>query len=98
MIKNSALLAVAFALLALCPLGQCQDQQPSIDSTIAIVRANMQADRTTLITAGMNFNEKESAAFWPIYEQYDHERSMLDDRRAAVIKEYTQKYPNLTRS
>lgn len=56
----------------------------------------MQADRTTLITSGMTFNDKESAAFWPIYEQYDRERSMLDDRRAAVIKEYTQKYPNLT--
>ena len=45
----------------------------------------------------MNFNDKEGAAFWPIYRQYDHERSMLDDRRMAVIKQYTQKYPNLVR-
>ena len=56
----------------------------------------MQADRTALITAGMNFNNKDGAAFWPIYQQYEHERSRLDDRRSAVIKEYTQKYPNLT--
>src|SRR5579864_3874792 len=96
MIKNSALLVVTFAMLALCPLGRAQDQEPNIDSTIAVVRANMQADRAALITTGMNFNDKDGAAFWPIYEQYDHERSMLDDRRAAVIKQYTQKYPNLT--
>jgi hypothetical protein len=56
----------------------------------------MQADRTTLITAGMNFNDKDGVAFWPIYQQYEYERSRLDDDRVAVIKEYTQKYPTLT--
>ena len=96
MMKNFALLAVTFAMFALCPLGRAQDQEPTIDSTIAMVRANMQADRTALITAGMNFNDKDGATFWPIYQQYERERSGLDDRRAAVIKQYTQKYPNLT--
>ena len=96
MMKNSALLVVTFAMLAFCPLGRAQDQEPTIDSTIAIVRANMMADRTTLITTGMNFNDKDGVAFWPIYQQYEYERSRLDDRRVAVIKEYTKKYPTLT--
>ena len=96
MIKNSALLMVTFAMVAFCPLGRAQDQEPNIDSTIAVVRANMQADRTTLITTGMNFNDKDGAAFWPIYKQYQYERSKVDDDRVAVIKEYTQKYPTLT--
>src|SRR6201993_2177540 len=98
MTKNSALFVVTFAMLAFCPAGRAQDQEPAIDSIIAAVRANMKADRTTLITAGMNFNDKEGAAFWPIYQQYERERSGLDDRRAVVIKQYTQKYPNLTDS
>ncbi|MBZ5572118.1 MAG: hypothetical protein LAO09_09580 [Acidobacteriia bacterium] len=96
MMKNSALLTITFAMLAFCRLGRAQDQEPTIDSKIAVVRANMQADRTTLITAGMNFNDKDGAAFWPIYQQYEYERSRLDDGRVAVIKEYTQKYPTLT--
>jgi len=96
MMKNSALLVATFAMLAFCPLGRAQDQEPTIDSTIAVARANMKADRTTLITTGMNFNDKEGAAFWPIYQQYEYERSRVDDRRAAVIKQYAQKYPNLT--
>jgi len=96
MIKNCALLMLTFAMLAFCPLGRAQDQEPTLDSTIALVRANMQADRTTLITTGMNFNEKDGAAFWPIYKEYQYERSKLDDRRVAVIKEYTQKYPTVT--
>jgi hypothetical protein len=96
MMKNCALFMVTFVMLAFCSLGRAQDQQPTIDSTIAVVRANMRADRTALITTGMNFNDKDGAAFWPIYKQYEYERSKLDDRRVAVIKEYTQKYPNLT--
>lgn len=96
MVKKSALLIVTLAMLVYCPLGRAQDQGPTIDSTIAVVRANMQADRTTLITTGMNFNDKDGAAFWPIYKQYEYERSRLDDDRVAVIKEYTRKYPNLT--
>jgi len=96
MIKNPALVMVTFAILASCPFGRAQDQEPTIDSTIALVRANMQADRTALITSGMNFNDKEGAAFWPVYREYQYDRSKLDDSRSAVIKEYTQKYPNLT--
>ena len=96
MIKNSALLMISFAMLAFCPLGRAQDQEINIDSTIAVVRANMRADRTALITTGMNFNDKDGAAFWPIYQQYEYDRSRLDNGRVAVIKEYTQKYPELT--
>jgi hypothetical protein len=96
MMKSSALLMLTFAMLAFCPLGRAQDQEPNIDSTIAVVRANMRADRAALITTGMNFNDKDGAAFWPIYQQYEYERSRLDDRRAGVIKQYTQKFPNLT--
>jgi hypothetical protein len=72
MMKNSALLVVIFAMLALCPLGRAQDQRPTIDSTIAVARANMKADRTALITTGMSFNDKDGAAFWPIYQQYEY--------------------------
>ena len=94
--KNSALLMLTFSMLAFCPLGRAQDQEPSIDSAIEVARANMRADRATIITQAMNFSDKEAAAFWPIYRQYEYERSRLDDDRVAVIKEYMQKYQTLT--
>jgi hypothetical protein len=56
----------------------------------------MQADRNTIITAGMNFSDKDAAVFWPIYRDYEYQRSKLDDRRVVVIRQYTQKYPVLT--
>ena len=97
MIRKSVVLTLTVAaLVALAPLGRAQDQQPNIDTAIAIIRTGMQADRDTVIGNAMALNEKEAAAFWPIYRKYEYERSLLDDRRVAVIKQYALKYPNLT--
>ena len=67
-----------------------------MDSAIEVARANAQADRATIVNVAMKFSDKDGAVFWPIYRQYEYERSTLEDRRVAVIKEYAQKYPNLT--
>jgi len=98
MIKHSALLIVMVAIIACCPLGraQAQLQAANIDSTIEVARAGISAERATIISTAMNFNDKDGAVFWPIYREYEYERSRLDDRRCGVIKEYTQKYPALT--
>ena len=97
MIRNYLLLNVTVAVLALAPLCPAQNEDPpSFDSAIALVRAGMQANKTVIIGQAMEFNDKDAAAFWPIYRQYEYERSKLDDGRVDVIKEYTEKYPDLT--
>jgi len=96
MIRKCLLLTTTFAMFALPSVCRAQTQEPSLDSSIAVIRANMAADRATIITTAMNFSDKDAAAFWPIYRNYEHERSTLDDRRVAVIKEYAGKYSTLT--
>ncbi len=96
MIRNFVVLTISFALLAAPALCCAQDQPPSLDSVIAVFRAEMRADRATIITQAMNFSDKDAAVFWPIYRKYEYERSTVDDRRVAVIKEYAAKYSTLT--
>ena len=96
MIHKSVLLTIAFALVTLPGVCRAQTQEASIGSTIELVRADMQADRAKIITSAMNFSEQDGAAFWPIYRKYEYERSTLDDRRVAVIKEYAAKHSTLT--
>lgn len=97
MIRIPLLRKVSMAVLALAPLCPAQNQEPpSFDSAIALVRAGIQANKTAIIGQAMALNDKDAAAFWPIYRQYEYERSKLDDGRVDVIKEYTEKYPNLT--
>ncbi|MBZ5656164.1 MAG: hypothetical protein LAO56_12905 [Acidobacteriia bacterium] len=96
LVRMPLLVTITFVILALSSLCGAQGQEPTLSSAIEVARAGMQADRATIITAAMNFSDKEAAAFWPIYRQYEYERSKLDDGRVVVIKEYTQKYPALT--
>ena len=94
-VSKSILLTFMFVMLAASTLCRAQTRQASLDSTIEVVRAGTQADRVTIITSAMNFSEKDAAAFWPIYRKYEYERSTLDDRRVAVIKEYAAKFSTL---
>ena len=96
MICKSVVLTITFAILMVSPVCRAQSQQPSLDTVIETFRADMQADRATIITQAMNFSDKYAAAFWPIYRKYEYERSMVDDRRVAVIKEYAEKYSALS--
>ena len=96
MIRKSVVFTMTFTMLALSSLCRAQDQEPSMESAIAVARANARAERATIISQAMDFNDKDAAAFWPIYRQYEYERSTLDDRRVLIIKEYTQKYSTLT--
>ncbi len=95
MIRKLALLTIASSILALAPLGRAQTQEPNLDSVIEVIRADMQADRVMVITATMNFSHKDAVVFWPLYRSYEYKRSQLDDRRAAVIKQYAEKYSTL---
>jgi hypothetical protein len=94
--RKYVLLKIVFATFALTPICNAQTQELSFDSAVEVARAHMQADKATIISGVMKFSEKDGAAFWPIYRQYERERSTLDDARIAVIKEYTEKYSTLS--
>src|SRR5262249_10240791 len=43
-----------------------------------------------------DFTEKEDAAFWPIYREYDVELSALNDERVKLIADYAKSYDAMT--
>jgi hypothetical protein len=63
---------------------------------IELLRANLNTERVALITEAMELTDKESEIFWPIYRDYDHERTKLGDTRIAILKDYAANYGNLT--
>jgi hypothetical protein len=96
MICKSALLTTTIALLTFSTLGSAQTQEIGYNSAIEVARANSRAQRANIVGTAMSLSDKEASAFWSIYRQYEYERSTLEDSRVAVIKEYAEKYPNLT--
>ena len=93
---KTKMLAVAVALLATSPLCRAQIQATSLGSAIELARVDMTSQRNGIVSATMQLSDKDAAAFWPIYRKYEYERSVVDDGRAAVVKEYAEKYSTIT--
>ena len=88
-----------FFLGTLSALGQAPADantgRPVTDDDIAILRQDVQTDKTEIITRNMNFTEEQSKAFWPVYRDYAHEQQVIGDQRVALIKDYAMNYEKI---
>jgi hypothetical protein len=69
---------------------------PALDAYIDSIRADLRSDKIEVITAAMQFNDKDRDAFWPLYKKYEAEESKLNDERIQVIKAYSESWARLT--
>ena len=86
-------------LLAACVTcyAQANPSQPSdINSAIESLRADIRADKAAIISEAMQFSDKDSAVFWPIYKRYEADVAKSNDDRVQVIKTYSDKFNSIT--
>jgi len=94
------LLSVICALCVL-PVSAAVAQQaevaakPVSDTDIQLLRSDVQASKNDIIAHTMQFNDTESAAFWPVYRDYARDQSAIGDKRLQLIKDYAQKIDTL---
>lgn len=72
------------------------DENRNLLAYAEMLRADIRAEKVSIITEVMAFSDKESQTFWPIYREYDNELSRLNDERLAGIREYAQNYEQVT--
>lgn len=99
-IKPGFTLALACALLAGVAPAQQQsktsDRDLNLEAYIELMRSDVQTQKVAIITQVMNFDDADSAKFWPIYREYQFELSKLGDARLALIKDYADHYADLS--
>jgi uncharacterized membrane protein len=69
--------------------------QSGVDSDIALLRSNVQAQKTDVIAHTMQFNDAEGKAFWPLYREYANKQQTIGDQRVSVIKDYADHYDTI---
>jgi len=95
--KSVAILIAA--LMMATGLATAQDTPVTatdVTSTIELLRSDLKTGRKALLTEAMQFTEKEADAFWPIYNEYELERSKMGDRYLQSLKEYAANYDTMT--
>jgi hypothetical protein len=84
----------SFAALAQAP-ADANTGRPVTDDDIAVLRQDVQADKTDIISRSMGFTDEQSKAFWPVYRSYAHDQQVVGDQRVALIKDYAANYDHI---
>ena len=82
----SVICAVAFLV------APAYGQDKSADMNMQILLDKIKADKKALVAANMDLTDAEARAFWPIYDQYQNELKVINDRLAGAILAYANAY------
>ena len=73
-----------------------QSKELNTQAYIQLLRSDLKVSKRTLIQESMQLDEKQSADFWPLYNQYDVEQAKLGDQKLALIQEYARDFLTMT--
>ncbi len=87
--------AVILCIVALTAFpAVAQDTQS--DTNMEILRDKVKADKKLVVAANMDLNEAEGKAFWPIYDAYQKDLMVINDRLGKTILAYADAYNKKT--
>ena len=69
--------------------------QSGTDTDIALLRSDVQAQKTDIIAHTMQFTDPQAKAFWPLYREYAHQQQIIGDQRVSLIKDYADQYDTI---
>ena len=90
------LLAVAVVAMPLQAQETIEITDADLDRYMALVQADVLTDRANLVGQAMHFTADESAAFWPLYTEYDRAVQEIGQKRWALIKDFAASYEMMT--
>ena len=86
---------VAIAALAVCAVSGQLSAQSTNDENKALL-SQIQTDKRAIVLKGLQLTDSESAAFIPIYDEYESERKQLADRTVALLDKFVANYESMT--
>jgi len=97
MYRTLALLVFVLALAApeLASAQASVSSQAQLDRYIELFRTDLRTGKVELYDESLGLSPEDSAAFWPLYREYDYRQSLLGNKSVELLKEYTDKYATL---
>ena len=82
--------AVILCVIALAAPAFAQDKPA--DTNMQILLDKVKADKKLVVAANMELNEAEAKAFWPIYDAYQKDLQVINERLGKTILAYADAY------
>ena len=97
--KSKTLAILGTLVLTHLALGQNADTATAEKTTkdyIDLLRKDIRKEKSSVVDQAMGLDSAQKAKFYPIYEKYEKELSMIWDKRMANIKKYAENYPDVS--
>jgi hypothetical protein len=97
-IRWGVLILVVLLGTRICAQVKSQVQDPAeskelnTQAYIQLLREDVQAKREQIIKEGMQLDDKQAAAFWPVYKEYAAAQKQLGDQKLAIIQDYAKEF------
>ena len=72
--------------------GYSEERSGAADDQIELTRALIQTQRKAVVANNMQFSQRESKAFWPVYNDYRASMNKVNDRQVQLLKDYAASY------
>ena len=69
--------------------------QTGTDTDIALLRSDVQAQKTDVVAHTMQLNDADAKNFWPLYREYVNKEQAIGDQRVSLIKDYASQYDTM---
>ena len=92
--KRRLMLAVALILAAPAAV-QAQEAASEEEAWLDLMRADIRAEKTSIVRQAMNLNAEQLTAFEPLYAEYEGELAMIWDSHLELLDRYAATYQNM---
>ncbi|MDC1105773.1 hypothetical protein OAT16_03650 [Prolixibacteraceae bacterium] len=62
------------------------------EGELEIIKSELNTEKKELVRRNMNLISEEAEIFWPIYNEYQHQKSEIMDERIKVLRAYAAEY------
>lgn len=91
------LAATLISCLSTAPVLAAESGQPAASQTnLELLRDTIRANRKALIAASLALTDEEAARFWPLYDRYQKEISVVGDRMTVLVEDYIMHFRDLS--
>jgi len=86
------LCALLLVVLAVAPAGAGEADEASME----ILRDTLRSNKKALVAVNLALSDEEARAFWPVYDRYQAELTVVGDRLLQLIEEYKRAFGTIT--
>jgi hypothetical protein len=72
------------------------DREKNFQAYVALMRADVRNKKTEVMSAVLQLDAEDAAAFWPIYRDFETELTGIYDQVGSAIRTYAKQYRSMT--